>query len=379
MKKHLFDLEPDVHYLNCAYMSPLTFDVRDVGMKSVAQKCRPYEVEVDDFFKPVDDVRVLFSKLIQGQDKDRIAIIPSVSYGMANVAHNITLQKGEQIVIVGDQFPSNVYPWMELVNRDGGQLVIVEKPGSLNPSEDWSQLVIEAINEKTKIVALPHAHWADGTLFNLEEIGHKCRGSDALLIVDGTQSIGALEFDQQKVMADAVVTAGYKWLMGPYGIGAAYYGPWFDDKRPVEHNWINRLNSDDFKGLVQYESRLRPKGLKFSVGEQSNFILIEMFRKSLENVLSWGTDLIQRHCLTISQEALSALREQGFKIAGESQTGHHLFGIGLSPEIDFDQLKKALSERKVYVSFRGNQIRVAPHLYNTKTDFDVLQEVLMSL
>lgn len=379
MKKHLFDLEPDVHYLNCAYMSPLALAVRDAGLDSVTQKCRPYKLQVEDFFDPVDEVRILFSKIINGQDKDRIAIIPSVSYGMANVAHNITLQKGEQIVIIGDQFPSNVYPWMELVNRDGGQLVTIEKPVSGNASADWSHLIIEAINDKTKIVALPHAHWADGTLFNLEEIGHQCRKFDTLLIIDGTQSIGALGFDQQKVQADAIVAAGYKWLMGPYGIGAAYYGPWFDDKRPVEHNWINRLNSDDFKGLVQYESRLRPKGLKYSVGEQSNFILIEMFRKSLEIVLDWGTDLIQKHCLDISKEVLSSLRDEGFDIAGQHQTGNHLFGIGLSPEMDFEQLKKVLSEHKLYISFRGNQIRVSPHLYNTKADFEVLQEVLVSL
>ena len=372
-----FDLEPGIHFLNCAYMSPLPKAVREAGYTSIDRKARPYRVSVEDFFDPVADARTLFARLINTGDPDRIAIIPSVSYGMANVAANVKLGRGDKVLILEDQFPSNVYPWMELLHAPG-DLITIPKPEGGNISEAWTDRVIDAIDHGTRIVALPHVHWACGTRIDLVPIGARCREVGALFIIDGTQSIGAMDFDQEKVQADVVVSAGYKWLMGPYGIGAAYYGPWFDDKRPVEHNWINRVNSEDFKGLVNYQPVLRPKGLKFAMGEQSNFILIAMFRKALELVLGWGTHRIQAHCREISGPAISGLREAGFPVPAPGQTGNHLFGIGLSRGMDPERLKKAMAAHNLFVSFRGNQVRVSPHLYNTPDDFEVLKEVLLN-
>lgn len=374
MQDH-FDLEPGIHYLNCAYMSPMPKEIREAGYASIDQKARPYTVGVEDFFDPVADVRALFARLINARDPERIAIVPSVSYGMANVAANIGLRRRDKVLILEDQFPSNVYPWLELLH-DPEDLVIISKPECGNVSEAWTDRVIDAIDHRTRIVALPHVHWACGTRIDLTPVGKRCREVGALFIIDGTQSIGAMAFDQQQVRADAVVCAGYKWLMGPYGIGAAFYGPWFDDKKPVEHNWINRINSEDFKGLVHYQPVLRPKGMKFSMGEQSNFILIAMFRKALETVLDWGTHRIQSHCDVISGSAIAGLRDAGFDIPGPGQTGNHLFGIGLSKGIDLDALKMAMAEKNLFVSLRGNQVRVSPHLYNTAEDFGVLKEAL---
>ncbi len=375
MQDH-FELERGIHYLNCAYMSPLPKEVREAGYESIERKVRPYSVGVEEFFDPVADVRRLFARLINAGDPDRIAIIPSVSYGMANVAANITLARGDKVLILEDQFPSNVYPWMELLH-DPEDLVIIPKPSSGNISEAWTDRVIDGIDHRTRMVALPNVHWACGTRIDLAAIGARCREVGALFIIDGTQSIGAMEFEQEKVQADAVVSAGYKWLMGPYGIGAAYYGPWFDDKRPMEHNWINRINSEDFKGLVHYQPELRPKGLKFAMGEQSNFILIAMFRKALELVLGWGTKRIQAHCREISGPTISVLREAGFHIPASGQTGSHLFGIGLTRGLDLERLKNVMAGQNLFVSFRGNQVRVSPHLYNTHDDFEVLKEVLL--
>ena len=83
-------------------------------------------------------------------------------------------------------------------------------------------------------------HWADGTIFDMKKIRKKTSENNALLIIDGTQSIGSMPFNLNEIQPDALVCAGYKWLMGPYGSGLAYYGKYFDDGKPIEESWINR-------------------------------------------------------------------------------------------------------------------------------------------
>ena len=227
-------------------------------------------------------------------------------------------------------------------------------------------------------MSLSHCHWADGTLFDLKTIRVKTREAGAALIIDGTQSVGALPFDVQDIDPDALVCAGYKWLMGPYSIGLAYYGERFNNGTPIEENWINRINSEDFAGLVDYEDRYQKGALRYEVGEHSNFILVPMMLAALKQIQTWGIPSIQEYCRDISQAAIDRLREAGFWIEDENFRGSHLFGIRLPGGVDINLIKKELESRKVYVSVRGSSIRVAPHLYNTKEDFEILSEVLLN-
>ena len=114
-------------------------------------------------------------------------------------------------------------------------------------------------------------HWTDGTRFDLAAIGARAREVGAALVVDGTQSVGALPFDVQQLRPDALVCATYKWLMGPYSLGFAYLGPRFDDGEPLEETWIGRRGSENFKELVDYQDDYQPGALRYDVGERSNF------------------------------------------------------------------------------------------------------------
>jgi selenocysteine lyase/cysteine desulfurase len=102
----------------------------------------------------------------------------------------------------------------------------------------WNEKILSAIDNNTRAVALGNVHWADGTLFQLEEIRKRTRDVGALLIVDGTQSVGVMPFDVKKIQPDALVCAGYKWLLGPYSIGLAYYSEYFDEGTPIEESWL---------------------------------------------------------------------------------------------------------------------------------------------
>jgi selenocysteine lyase/cysteine desulfurase len=372
-----FSLPSAVTYLNCAYMSPLLKSVEKAGVRGVRVKRDPTNVHPENFFSITKDLRSEFAKLIHVADADRIAIIPSASYGLSTVTKNLPAKKGEHILVAAEQFPSNYYPWQSLCAETGAELKVVAPEKSFKDrGKTWNTKFLEAINSKTKAVAIAHTHWTDGTLFDLQALRARTKEVGALLVIDGTQSVGALPFDVQKIQPDALICAAYKWLLGPYSIALAYYGEYFNEGRPIEENWINRLDSENFSGLVNYESRYQPGALRFGVGEQSNFILAPMALKAISQVNRWHPENIQEYCRTITEPAITRLREKGFLIEELPYRASHLFGIRHSERIDFHTLKTKFQRANVHVSFRGDSVRVSPHVYNDADDLSRLVKIL---
>jgi selenocysteine lyase/cysteine desulfurase len=234
-------------------------------------------------------VRALFARMVGVSNASRIAIVPAVSYGLAAAARNLPIGRGRNVVVSEEQFPSNVHVWRSACRRGGAELRVIAPPvDGAGRGEAWNTAVLEAIDVATAVVALPHLHWTDGTRFDLQRIGERAREVGAALVVDGTQSVGALPFDVAQIRPDALVCAGYKWLLGPYSLGVAYYGPRFDEGEPLEETWIGRAGSEDFRSLVLYRDDYRPGAARYDVGEPSNFALMPMLETALGLVLEWG-------------------------------------------------------------------------------------------
>lgn len=347
-------------------MSPLMKKVENAGKKGLIKKRKPYKIGGEDFFHDTETLRLLYSKLINNQEPERIVVVPSVSFGMANVVNNLSKKKGKIIVVEG-QFPSNIYPWTSLKDR-GYDIEIISAPKGMKKGEKWNKKIAMAITEETVLLAIGHVHWIDGTLFDLKTFREKLDEVDGLLILDGTQSVGALPFDIQEIKPDALISAAYKWLMGPYSIGLAYYGEKFDNGRPVEENWINRKNSDDFSGLINYEENYRTGALRYEVGEHSNFIMIPMVIEAIKQLLKWTPEGIQEYCDQLMTPAISQATDLGFESEERAFRSAHLFGLQLPSFTTPEAAMKVFKERKVSVSLRREMIRVAPHVYNDEVD-----------
>ncbi len=374
-QRNKFNIAKEYAYLNCAYMSPSLTSVHDKGADGLMTKSFPYEISRDDFFEPPKLLRQEFSKLINAQDADRIAILPSASYGLANVAKNIQIDSTQSIVLVGEQFPSNVYIWQRLAAENNANIVTINPPTSNeNRGKIWNERLISSIDANTKVVAMAVVHWADGTLFDVEAISKRAKEVGAYFILDGTQSVGALPFDVQKVQPDALICSAYKWLLGPYSMAIGYFGEAFDDGVPIEENWINRLDSYQFENLVNYQPQYQPKAQRYNVGENSNFILVPMFIEALRQLNEWGVENINNYCNTLIQKPLRQLISMDCHIESLEYCSPHLFGVRLPRHINVDKLHQSFSENRVKVSVRGNSIRVAPNVYNDRSDFDRLLE-----
>lgn len=376
-QKDRFSLPDGCHYLNCAYMSPLSKRVQEAGIAGVRRKAVPARIRQEDFFTGCEEVRRLFARLVNAPDPARVAIIPAVSYGMATVAMNTPVRRGQNIVTVHHQFPSNVHVWRRAcASTDSTFRVITPPTGGDDRASSWNEAILEAIDADTAVVALGPLHWTDGTRFDLIQIGERAREVGAAFIIDGTQAVGAEPFDVQEVQPDAMICAAYKWLTGPYSIGAAYLGPRYDDGVPLEETWQGKEGSDDFAALVEQGTAYRPGAVRYDVGETANFILTPMFVAALEQLLEWGVANIQGYIRGLTQGLLrdGRLEELGLGVARPH--AEHLFGLRLPEDIEVSRVQARLRERDVFVSVRGPVIRVSPHIYNDAADMDALVDAL---
>ena len=373
-QRHLFDIPDDIAYFNCAYMSPLMHKVVAAGREAVALKAQPWQISPPDFFTTPERARTLFGQLIHAQADD-IAIIPSCSYGTATAAQNIPLAKGQTMVVLQDQFPSNVYPWRELATDRGAEIVTIPRSMPRGGNDGWTPRILNAIDQNTALVALPHCHWTDGGLIDLVAVGQRCRENGAALVLDITQSIGALPFDVEAIQPDFAIAAGYKWMMGPYTLGFLYVAPKYQNGRPLEHNWIARKDSENFAGLVDYKSEFQPGARRFDMGESANFTAMPMAVTALEQLLEWGVENIQETLAAMTATIAERAAPLGLWASAPSLRADHFLGLGFPGDVP-DGLPERLGANNVYVSVRGQSMRVTPHLFNNEADIDRLINVL---
>jgi len=369
-QKHLFNIPDDVVYLNCAYMSPQLRSVSEAGNTGAARKERPWQISPDDFFRQSEKTRGLFAELIEAR-KDDIAIIPAASYGVAVAAANIDLQAGSEIVVLEEQFPSNVYPWREAAKDNNARMVTVARPAD----DDWTVALLAVINANSAVVAVPNCHWTDGSFIDLVKIGKRCRKTNTALVVDATQSLGALPFSIQEIQPDFLIAAGYKWLFGPYSLGFLYVSPAYQTGRPIEHNWIARENSQDFAGLVNYRDEFQKGARRFDVGERSNFALMPMAAAGLQQILEWQVPAIATTLSGMTEQIATRATDLDLSVAPSHLRSGHLLGVRFPRGVPA-ALVERLSQNNVYVSVRGNSIRISPHVYNSQSDLDKFFAVL---
>jgi selenocysteine lyase/cysteine desulfurase len=370
-QRQLFDIPETVTYLNCANMSPQLRTVTAAGVAAVHHKAAPWTLRSEEWFAPAERLRALFAAVINA-DADGIALVPSVSYGIALAAANLEVRRGQSIVLLEGEFPSNVYAWQELARCHGAVIRTVRREAT----GTWTDSVLDAIRCDTAVVSVPNCHWTDGRLVDLARVAPAARSAGAALVVDASQSAGAYPLDVAVIQPDFLVTVGYKWLLGPYGLGYLYAAPrWRTDGAPLEHSWLTRAGAEDFTRLTEYSDTYRDGARRFDMGEFPQFVLSAMAVAALEQVLAWSVDRIH-----VTTAALTLLAEQGAAESGVTAVSHrdrvgHVIGIRPRAGVR-TSLLAALSGENIYVSIRDRAIRVAPHVYNTEADILRLLAVL---
>lgn len=378
-QKHLFQLAENTYFFNAAYMSPLLKSVEEAGIRGLLRKRNPMAISPSDFFAEAIFVKDKFGKLVNCPAR-QVAIIPSASYGLQVAISNLPITNGGVALIVADEFPSSFYTLKTWCKQNQKQLrIIAPSSETIQKGASWNEQLLSAINSDTAVVMLSHVHWADGTLFDLATIGKKCKEVGAFLLVDGTQSVGALPIDVEAMQIDALVCAAYKWLLGPYASGLMYLSEFYNNGKPLEETWMNRVNATDFKSLTNYSDDYQPFAARYDMGESSNFVAVPMLNAALTQLLEWDVAAIQEYCKHINQPLVRFFEQNGFGIEQNEFRSNHIIGVTPPKHISADDLVMVLKENQVAVSQRGNSIRISFHLFNDSSDVAFFVDVLSQL
>ena len=365
-QRHLFEIPDDVTYLNCAYMSPLMKQVVEAGNAGLARKLRPWELTPPQFFTGAEEFRETGAKMLDA-DAGCAAIVPSASFGLGTAARNLPIRKHQSILVLDEQFPSNYYPWQRLAEENDASLKVVPWP----EDHDWTAAVLAALTPEVAIAALPNVQWTSGGLLDLVRIGQACRQIGAALVLDLTQSLGALPFSVREVQPDFAVAANYKWLMGPYTTGLLYVAPKWHRGIPLEENWIQRANASDFTSLILYSPDYDEGARRFDMGERSNFALLPAAVRAMRQLLDWKVSEISATVGVLNRQLAEGAAELGFSSPPESLRAPHYLCLRRKVGIP-RELMDLLASEKIYVSVRGSAVRVTPHVYNSEADVDRL-------
>ncbi len=372
-QRNKFEIPEAITYLDCAYMSPLPRKTIAAGRAGLDKKAQPWTITGDDFFDLSERLRAQMADLTHANAAD-FALISSVSYGMAVIAKNLDLPKGSKILLLDRQFPSNVYPWRDLAARAGAEIIYL----SPETGQSWTDAVLAAIDGETSLLALPQVHWIEGAELDLIAIGKKARANEALLVLDLTQSLGAVQFSVAAVDPDYFVVANYKWLLGPYSTGFLYAAPRHQGGQPLEQCWQSRFGSENFADLTQYTDQMADGARRYDMGERSNFALLPAVEASLAQLLEWGVDNIEHSLRDITKQLATIAAKHGLQPEITSPRAANYLSLKLPVNAPSDILQQARAA-SVYFSHRGDRLRITPHLWINQQDLHRFDQTLGSI
>lgn len=366
-----FDLPAGLTYLNCASSAPQLRAVTAAGERAARLRATPWRLTAAEWFAHTETVRTLAAQ-VMGAGVDGVAIVPSVSYGIATAAKQARVTAGQTIVLLAQEFPSNYYAWQRLAGAAGAAIVTVQRDGG----DSWTEAVLRHVDGRTAVVSVPQCHWTDGRLVDLARVGARAREVGALFVVDASQALGAYPIDVEALQPDFLVSVGYKWLLGPYGLAYLYAAPrWRADGAPLEESWLTRSSSEDFARLVDYDDRYRAGARRFDMGANAQFLAAPMAAAALTQVLAWGVAAIQARLRRRTDAIADRARDAGLDVCDPGDRVGHIVGLRRRGGFSAD-LATRLAAARVFVSRRGDAVRVAPHLFNDDADaarlFDVL-------
>lgn len=373
--RHLFDIPSNIGYFNCAYNSPQLNESRRRLLAGVTEKSQPWQRTAASFFSDAETIRSISASLFGGS-ADGYAVIPAASYGISTAARAIEsrLSPGDAILVLAEEFPSNVLPWKRVARETGAVIRTVPR----RADDDWTSAVRNCMDADVKVVAVSPCHWTNGARVDLVEVGRMCRDYGAIFVVDATQALGAMPIALDEARPDFLVAAGYKWLLFPYGVGLMYVAEEWRHSRPLEETWLARERAEDFSTLADYAETYLPGARRFDVGEKCTANLLPGAIAALEQIRDWSIGDISDSLQAINRDIASLLEALGFRIPGEKMRSPHLFGVELPPNCSVN-LVPELRAQGLFVSQRGSSVRFAPHLHVSTEDVARLCETIARL
>ena len=364
----------DAAYLNAAGQAPLPrVSIRAV-QAAIEWKKFPHQMPESVYFDLPNRVRASLAKLIGGKP-DEIALTTGATGGLLAVAQGIDWKPADEVLIARGEFPAHFTTWLPLAAARRLQVKIVQPRGRFITADDF----LAEMGPKTRLVSASLVRFDDGARLDAPRVAEACHAVGAWLLLDASQCAGAMPMDVGALGADFLVSAGYKWLLSPFGTGFAWTrGELIERMRVGPFYWMALEGAEQFHTLSQGEYKLGPGARRWDSPETASFFNLSAMDASLEFLLRVGVETIWQHNRRLMEELITRLPLDRCVLASprEADTRGPYACVAARTHEKTAALYQQLQAANVIVSLRENALRVAPHLYNTERDIDRLRSVL---
>jgi selenocysteine lyase/cysteine desulfurase len=374
-QRALFDIPRHVCYLNAASYSPLPVKTMEAGRVAVGRKGTPWTLPASFANEQNERARTAAARLINAAASD-VALIPSISYGVATAAKLLQIPGGTRVLVLEDDHTSPVLEWHARADAQGFAVETIRRPDD----GDWTSAVLAAIERSgappVSLASISSVHWSDGGVIDVDEVGAALRQRGAAFLIDATQGVGVLAMDVTRLDPDFVLFPTYKWVLGPYGRAFLYVARRHQDGVPLEQTSAGRRNVRAENAVYFTDLRYVGDARRFDMGERDYFISMEMASIGMEMLAEWGAAAVaQRLAMLTARIAQAVSGIDGVSVPEPRRRAPHILGLAFKGGMPAG-LVEGLASEGVYVAPRLGRLRVSPHVYNDEDDVDRFVEVL---
>ncbi len=367
-QRALFDIPPEVCFLNAASWSPLPLNAVEAGRSAVARKGRPWLIDNAFAQDQYERARTAAARLI-GADPHDVALISSVGYGVSTAGKIVPVPKGSRVLVLHEDHSSAVLEWTTRAETGEFTVEAVRKSGS----GDWTEAILAAIERRDApplgMVSISSVHWSDGGAVDLARIAPAIRRHSAPLLIDATHSAGVTALDVRTLDPDFVVFPTYKWLIGPYGRAFLYVARRWQVGIPLEQTSYGRRAVSSEHNVYFRDTGYVTGARRFDMGERDHFVSMEMASIGMEMMARWGSAAIVERLAMLTARLADSLRDSGVEIPDAKVRAPHILSLGFRNGMP-DRLVERLAAENVHVAPRLGRLRISPHVYNDENDVD---------
>ncbi|MDE5454687.1 aminotransferase class V-fold PLP-dependent enzyme [Bradyrhizobium sp. CSA112] len=373
-QRALFEIPRQICYLNAASYSPLPLRTLEAGRAAVLRKGTPWTLKASFANQQYERARLAAARLINAEASD-IALIPSISYGVATAAKILPIAHGTRVIVLEDDHSSPVLEWHTRAETEGFTVETVRQPGD----GDWTSAVLAAIERSgappVSLASISSVHWSDGGLIDVDKVGAALQQQGAAFLVDATHSTGVLSTDVKRLDPDFVIFPTYKWLLGPYGRAFLYVAKRHQGGIPLEQTASGRRNVRAENAVYFTDVSYVGDARRFDMGERDHFISMEMASIGMEMMADWGAPAIVQRLTMLTDRIAEGVHGIGVHVPQPHLRAPHILSLAFKGGMPAG-LVEGLASEGVYVAQRLGRMRISPHVYNDEADVDRFVEVL---
>ncbi|MEM0385180.1 MAG: aminotransferase class V-fold PLP-dependent enzyme [Nitrososphaeria archaeon] len=359
-----FPISKEIVYMNTAAISLKPIKVIDsmIDFMRKREVSGTYNFNDNIEEEVLENARIRVAELI-GCEKEDIALTTNTSEGINFIANATKFSRGDNVVTTDLEFPSVTYPWLRVAKENGVEVRFASNKNGIVTLEDLEKLT----DDKTKVIALSHVEYSSGIRYNLREVADLAHRHGALLVVDAVQSLGVVPLNVRREDVDALASAAYKWLLGPFGAGFVYMRKeFYENVEPLFVGWRSSREHEYDPRKISYPKDAR----KFEYGGMP-YTSIYGLTKAIEYVKDIGVENIESYVMKITEKLMEKLNDLGAQILTPYDREKRAGIVTVRfDKMDYDRAVEELAKEKIIVSKRMNALRISPHIYNTEEEIE---------